>query len=88
MPYKAKPHIAHPPSPRLSPHRAGYTAAWYALSARAIAAAPWCVQCYTEGDKGNPLTADHIIPLSGGGRSEPENIQVLCRRCNSRKGVR
>lgn len=81
MPYKAKPHQAHPPTPRVSPHRAGYDAAWYALSSRAIAATPYCVHCYSTID----LTTDHIIPLAQGGTSTEDNIQVLCRSCNSRK---
>ena len=32
------------------------------------------------------LTQDHILPLSKGGKTTPENIQALCYRCNKRKG--
>jgi 5-methylcytosine-specific restriction endonuclease McrA len=41
-----------------------------------------CVCC---GDK-KPLTADHVVPLSRGGSSFIENIQPLCKSCNSSKG--
>lgn len=34
------------------------------------------------------LTVDHIIALDNGGTNEPENLQTLCRNCNSRKGNR
>ena len=30
--------------------------------------------------------ADHIVPHSRGGSDAPENIQIICRRCNQRKG--
>ena len=35
-----------------------------------------------------PLEADHIVPIARGGTSDIENIQPLCRFCNSSKGAK
>lgn len=32
------------------------------------------------------MEADHIIPWSKGGKTEPGNCQMLCRKCNREKG--
>ena len=32
------------------------------------------------------LQVDHIKSLNNGGLSEPENLQILCRSCNAKKG--
>ena len=34
------------------------------------------------------LTIDHIVPRWAGGTNDLGNLQVLCRPCNSRKGIR
>ena len=41
-----------------------------------------CRHCGTDKD----LTADHIIPACRGGKATMENLQALCRFCNSSKG--
>lgn len=43
-----------------------------------------CVQCGTHLD----LTCDHIIPESKGGPTTVENLQTMCRPCNSSKGTK
>jgi hypothetical protein len=34
------------------------------------------------------LEIDHIIPEFRGGTSDPENLTLLCRRCNRSKGAK
>lgn len=43
-----------------------------------------CVTCRTHID----LCCDHIMPESKGGPTTFENLQTMCRSCNSRKGNR
>ncbi len=42
-----------------------------------------CVICRASDD----LTLDHITPWSRGGSDQPENLQTMCRSCNSSKGA-
>ncbi|AFN39090.1 HNH endonuclease [Burkholderia phage BcepMigl] len=41
-----------------------------------------CVECGSN----KRLCADHIIPESAGGPTTLENLQTMCRPCNSEKG--
>lgn len=43
-----------------------------------------CVYCGSSDD----LTVDHLNPVSHGGTNVKENLQTLCRSCNSWKGTR
>jgi len=43
-----------------------------------------CVDCSAE----DYLEYDHIIPVSRGGANTAQNVQLLCRRCNSKKSDR
>lgn len=42
-----------------------------------------CVYCPAPLKRG--YSVDHIRALIRGGSNDPENLQLLCRRCNSRK---
>lgn len=44
-----------------------------------------CICCGREDVR---LTLDHVVPLFSGGRNSVDNVQPLCRSCNSKKGIR
>lgn len=47
-----------------------------------------CRVCGASAIDGASLHVDHIIPVSHGGRTVPENLQTLCMSCNLGKGNR
>lgn len=56
----------------------------------AVTRCPYCqVELdYNQGRQPHSAEVDHIVPHANGGRNDPENLQVLCRRCNQSKGNR
>ena len=44
-----------------------------------------CVLCGRGAEDGVKLHVDHIIPVSKGGKTVPENLRTLCENCNLRK---
>ena len=32
------------------------------------------------------IVCDHVYPISMGGSSDVANLQIICKRCNTRKG--
>ncbi len=49
-----------------------------------------CYYCGHEGQDGNNLTIDHIIPVSKAPELaiDESNMRIACKSCNSRKGSR
>ena len=43
-----------------------------------------CAQCGSDKE----IHMDHIIPVARGGKTEPSNLQPLCRPCNQSKGAK
>ena len=45
----------------------------------------YCACCGFKDRNRSPFQVDHIIAMNNGGKSVVENLQILCRSCNSRK---
>lgn len=45
-----------------------------------------CAICGFSSRRKIHFNVDHIMPLNKGGKTIPENLQILCRKCNALKG--
>lgn len=74
------------------------THAWAKIRTRIIREAlasglTHCPLCHVPLDYNTPHTpqsaeCDHIIPWAHGGTDDPDNLRVICRNCNVRRGAR
>lgn len=63
----------------------GSSAGWRALRSSILARDNHrCIYCGSNGD-GWPLECDHIIAVTKGGKSTPDNLATACKSCNSSK---
>jgi len=46
-----------------------------------------CPKCKQRFSEENPVAVDHIIPIARGGTHTRDNLRVLCRSCNSSRGL-
>lgn len=65
-------------------HAAPYDAKWRRLSKRQRRREPLC-QLRLPGCTVLATEADHIVPVTRGGTSTPDNLQSACGSCNKRK---
>ncbi len=45
-----------------------------------------CAKCGLKSKNKIPFQVDHIKPLNKGGKTVADNLQILCRSCNAKKG--
>lgn len=48
--------------------------------------APTCALCGMPITRGSDLSQDHILPVSMGGKTELDNLQIAHKRCNNDRG--
>jgi 5-methylcytosine-specific restriction enzyme A len=74
------------PSDRESQRRSSttYGAAWRRARDQCLHRAGWQCQIRLDGCQGAASQADHIIPVSQGGKHEQGNLRAACRSCHAK----
>ena len=73
---------------RESPSARGYGAEHRRIRTQLLQEEPLCQECKRKGRVTVATIADHIVPLSKGGKTERSNYQALCRECSDRKTLK
>ncbi len=61
---------------------------WDSTAWNAALSLIWAGECAYCRRTDQPMTADHVVPLTRGGSHRPENLVPACKQCNSSKGSR
>lgn len=75
---------------RGSASQRGYGSQWRRTAATAVTNhrqvyGNWCPGWNVPAHAAADLTGDHIVAKANGGTDSADNVQILCRSCNSRK---
>ena len=65
-----------------------YGPAYQRTRAAVLAAEQVCWLCGEPPRPGDPLTADHVVPVEHGGGASAGNVHAAHRSCNSARGAR
>ena len=71
--------------PTTSRQSRGYGAEHDRIRKHLLHVEPLCRECAKQGRTELATIADHVIPLSKGGKTELTNYQPLCRPCSAAK---
>jgi 5-methylcytosine-specific restriction protein A len=73
--------------PTTSRHARGYGREHEKIREQLLNEVVLCEECKRNGKTRVGNIADHIIPLSKGGKTERSNYQLLCKCCSNRKTI-
>jgi 5-methylcytosine-specific restriction endonuclease McrA len=79
---------SYQPPPSVAPTPRTPLPAWMKRAVR-LRAGDKCQMCGVSAEApGVIMHIDHIVPLAKGGKNELDNLQLLCGKCNLKKGAK